>query len=192
MKTLIITIFFTLYFKCLAQEIISKDATSYANETFFSEENIPKKDENYYSNKSIEITNINITSNAFYTSKSIRLIAGENGLKNSLLESKKTIVFSIVSNEINFNSETISNVSSYNITLFPNPASTNVTVKWNSQGIKKISLLSMEGKVLLEKSCDPNLFFIDLNVESYPIGIYSVLLYSKNNQIFHCKLIKKG
>jgi len=76
------------------------------------------------------------------------------------------------------------------ISLFPNPSSTNVTIALAQSLIKRISIVSMDGRTMLDKEIKGAESY-EVAVNDYKEGIYLVTVIAMDGKIFKSKLVKK-
>ncbi|WP_343625695.1 T9SS type A sorting domain-containing protein [Flavobacterium lindanitolerans] len=75
------------------------------------------------------------------------------------------------------------------ISLFPNPSSTGVTIMLNSSLIQHISIVSMDGRIMLDKKIKEAEKH-EVAVNDYKEGIYLVTATTVDGKIFKSKLVK--
>ena len=76
------------------------------------------------------------------------------------------------------------------ISLFPNPSSTSVTIMLNSSLMQHISIVSMDGRIMLDKKIKEAEKY-DVAVNDYKEGVYLVTVTTVDGKIFKSKLVKK-
>jgi hypothetical protein len=76
------------------------------------------------------------------------------------------------------------------ISLFPNPSSTSVTIMLNSSLIQHISIVSMDGRIMLDKKIKEAEKH-EVAVNDYKEGVYLVTVTTVDGKIFKSKLVKK-
>jgi len=76
------------------------------------------------------------------------------------------------------------------ISLFPNPSSTNVTIALTQSLIQRISIVSMDGRTMLDKEVKGAESY-EVAVNDYKEGIYLVTVIAMDGKIFKSKLVKK-
>lgn len=76
------------------------------------------------------------------------------------------------------------------ISLFPNPSSTNVTIALTQSRIQRISIVSMDGRTMLDKEIKGAESY-EVAVNDYKEGIYLVTVIAMDGKIFKSKLVKK-
>lgn len=75
------------------------------------------------------------------------------------------------------------------ISLFPNPSSTSVTIMLNSSLIQHISIVSMDGRIMLDKKIKEAEKH-EVAVNDYKEGVYLVTVTTVDGKIFKSKLVK--
>ena len=75
------------------------------------------------------------------------------------------------------------------ISLFPNPSSTSVTIMLNSSLMQHISIVSMDGRIMLDKKIKEAEKY-DVAVNDYKEGVYLVTVTTVDGKIFKSKLVK--
>jgi hypothetical protein len=74
------------------------------------------------------------------------------------------------------------------ITMYPNPSNSMVTITSTSDKIKRLSVVSIEGKEILNQITDSNSY--QLNVSNFSRGIYIVSIETEKGELISKKLIK--
>jgi hypothetical protein len=64
-------------------------------------------------------------------------------------------------------------------TVFPNPSKDYITLGWEGNLVSKISIASVEGKIIFISDNLLGKNEINLNIEQFPTGIYTVLIENK-------------
>ncbi|THD30833.1 MAG: T9SS type A sorting domain-containing protein [Flavobacterium johnsoniae] len=75
------------------------------------------------------------------------------------------------------------------ISMFPNPSSTSVTIMLNSSLIQHISIVSMDGRIMLDKKIKEAEKH-EVAVNDYKEGVYLVTVTTVDGKIFKSKLVK--
>ncbi|PCI95740.1 MAG: hypothetical protein COB15_11875 [Flavobacteriales bacterium] len=72
--------------------------------------------------------------------------------------------------------------------IYPNPANASVTII-TADAITEVKLYNALGQVVLSNTSMNNSKKVILNIEAYPMGIYTVQVKTRENQLLHQKLI---
>ncbi|MCZ8090583.1 T9SS type A sorting domain-containing protein [Flavobacterium sp.] len=87
-------------------------------------------------------------------------------------------------------SANFSNKKKSNLLLYPNPTNDKVEIKLNNQMFEKVSITTIDGKMMFESDIEKTDKFI-LDVSRFAQGIYIINVVSENEEIQSQKLIKK-
>lgn len=75
-------------------------------------------------------------------------------------------------------------------TIYPNPSKDFITLAWNGIIVSKITITSIEGKIIYASRTLESQKEISINVEQYPSGIYNVIIENKDQKSISKKFIK--
>lgn len=74
-----------------------------------------------------------------------------------------------------------------NFSIFPNPSNTSITISYTKQ-LQKITVFSMDGKMILSRETEDNTSQID--VSAFINGLYLITVETQNGQLLQSKFIK--
>ena len=88
-------------------------------------------------------------------------------------------------------SVSINDKSKSTINVYPNPASDNVNIVTNTLDLNsQINIYDISGKLIFSQKIKDNFSVINLPVDTYKSGVYTISLL-ENKSIYHKKLIVK-
>ncbi len=82
----------------------------------------------------------------------------------------------------------INNISSSNWIIFPNPVKDKLTIKGNEKQPVKITLISLDGKVVYSKKFNDNIY--NLNLQNLKSGYYIVKISNKSKVLYSSNIMK--
>lgn len=68
------------------------------------------------------------------------------------------------------------------IRIYPNPASSIVHISNNYNTIERVRIFDLKGRVVFNKKYDQE-NFVELNIDSWPVGLYSIELFARDEKI---------
>lgn len=78
----------------------------------------------------------------------------------------------------------------FGLRVYPNPATSLLNLSVNNMEISKITMTTLDGKVVLNKDYKEE-YNLQLNIESYPSGIYLLTVNTTDGNTYQEKIIKQ-
>lgn len=131
---------------------------------------------------------IKSSSNQFYFVGTYR---GDRNLQNIILNSKNGNA-DIVYGKLNFSTITTgvkgNKLVESNITIYPNPTTGKVKISTGNEILSKVMISNNLGQILLDSEINTTNF--DLNLSTFPTGMYTITLFSKDGFSISKRILK--